>query len=312
MNIIFTVFGLVLLCIGGDLVVRGAMRLSRRLNLSPFFVGMIVVGFGTSLPELVVCIDAALNDSPALAVGNVIGSNIANTLLILGLAATICPVVVNAREVFKDNAALVSLTSLFSAFGFLLGQIDWIQGAVLIAALTGYVAFGAFQRQESGHTSKNHSTPDSGGMVKIALIFGGGFAAILVGAELLVDGAVGISQRLGVSKEVIGLTIIAIGTSLPEIATVCAAAWRGNTQLCLGNVIGSNLFNISGMAGITSLIAPLPFAGQIVDFDLYVLVATTGLISIILVAGQRISRPTGYFLTAAYGVYLATQVYFVF
>lgn len=305
-NIIFTAVGLALLLVGGDLVVRGAMWLSKRLNLSPFFIGMVVIGFGTSLPELVVCIDAALNELPGLAIGNVIGSNIANTLLILGVAATICPVVVKSRELSRDNLALISTTAFFTLIGFIVGQIEWYHGVIMISGLGAYILFSALSSDvvhPSGAAEiKSHSPAQT------LVLFILGFASVVIGAEFLVEGAVGLSLQLGVPEEVIGLTVIAIGTSLPEIATTSMAAWRGNTQLCLGNIIGSSLFNISALAGITSLITPLPFSDRIIGFDLFFLVAVTVLISVIMIFGKQISRIFGCALTAVYFVYIIAQL----
>lgn len=305
-NIIFTAVGLALLLVGGDLVVRGAMWLSKRLNLSPFFIGMVVIGFGTSLPELVVCIDAALNGLPSLAIGNVIGSNIANTLLILGVAATICPVVVKSRELSRDNLALISTTAFFTLIGFIVGQIEWYHGVIMISGLGAYILFSALSSDvvhPSGAAEiKSHS------LAQTLVLFILGFASVVIGAEFLVEGAVGLSLQLGVPEEVIGLTVIAIGTSLPEIATTSMAAWRGNTQLCLGNIIGSSLFNISALAGITSLITPLPFSDRIIGFDLFFLVAVTVLISVIMIFGKQISRIFGCALTAVYFVYIIAQL----
>lgn len=305
-NIIFTAVGLALLLVGGDLVVRGAMWLSKRLHLSPFFIGMVVIGFGTSLPELVVCIDAALNGLPGLAIGNVIGSNIANTLLILGVAATICPVIVKSRELSRDNLVLISTTAFFTLIGFIVGQIEWYHGVIMISGLGAYILFSALS-SDYVHPSrpaeiKSHS------LAQTIVLFILGFASVVIGAEFLVKGAVGLSLQLGVPEEVIGLTVIAIGTSLPEIATTSMAAWRGNTQLCLGNIIGSNLFNISALAGITSLITPLPFSERIIGFDLFFLVAVTVLISVIMIFGKQISRIFGCALTSVYFVYIIAQL----
>ncbi len=306
-NILFTFLGLVLLLAGGDMVVRGAIRLSRYLDVSPLLVGITVVGFGTSLPELAVCIDAVLRASPGLAIGNVIGSNIANTLLILGIAAAICPVVVDARELARDNVALIGTTAFFTGVGIFAGQLKWWHGVILAATLGGYIVMAARQGNGVEYPETGANWPRTNALARIVATFVCGFAAILVGAELLVRGAVGLSFHLGIPEEVIGLTVVAIGTSLPEITTSVIAAWRKNTQLCLGNVIGSNLFNISGIAAITALIAPIPFSPRMVGFDLWVLVATTVLISLVMIMGRNINRLAGIALVAAYCAYIVAE-----
>ncbi len=306
-NILLTFLGLVLLLAGGDMVVRGAIRLSRHLDVSPLLVGITVVGFGTSLPELAVCIDAVLRASPGLAIGNVIGSNIANTLLILGIAAAICPVVVDVRELAWDNVALIGTTALFTGAGIFAGRLEWWHGVILVATLGGYIVMAVRRGNGVEYPETGVIWTRTNASARIVATSVCGFAAILVGAELLVRGAVGLSFQLGVPEEVIGLTVVAIGTSLPEITTAVIAAWRKNTQLCLGNVIGSNLFNISGIAAITSLIAPMPFSPRMVGFDLWVLVATTALISLVMIMGRKINRPAGIALVAAYFAYIVTE-----
>ena len=310
-NILFTMVGLAMLLVGGDIVVRGTMWFSQRLRLSPFFIGMIVVGFGTSLPELIVCIDAALNGSPGLAVGNVIGSNIANTLLILGVTAAICPVVVEKNNTIRDSVSILLTTAFFIGIGIIVGHIQWFHGVVMVVGLCGYIIIAARGGRAAFQPDITEIQPQTGMPLKYFALVIFGFILLIFGAEFLVTGAVGLSTQLGFPEEVIGLTVIAIGTSLPEIATTSAAAWRGKTQLCLGNVLGSNLFNISGLAGITALITPLPFSQRIVQFDLLVLVAVTLFISSIMIFGKQISRPVGYTLTITYFTYLTAQLAFV-
>ena len=312
MTVLLTLAGFALLLLGGDFVVRGVIRLAPRLGISPLMVGIVIVGFGTAIPELAVSIDAALTGSPELAVGNVIGSNIANAMMILGIAAIICPVVVDRAAMRHDTLALIGATLAFAGIGFVAGRVAWWQGALMIAALGAYIAWRV--RPETGvcapYAPPAPRQPPLAGVAPtygcIALL-GAGLAAVFVGAECLVRGAVGLAADLGVGEEVIGLSLIAVGTSLPEIATTFAAALRARTELCLGNVIGSNLFNIFGIAGVTTLFAPLPFAGRIVGFDLWFLLGTTAFMALVMMASRRVGRLSGLALSATYGAYIAAQ-----
>ncbi len=311
MNILLAAIGLALLLLGGNFVVRGALGLSHRLQISPLLVGIVIIGFGTSLPEVAVSIQAALEGSPGLAIGNVIGSNIANTLLILGFASLIFPVAVNTRHRSRDITALITITLMFAGIGFALGQIEWWYGIVMITVLLGYISLAACQGAETLAADGDGRVQEVVSPLMIGLSLMIGFVAILGGAELLVAGAAGLSRQLGIPDEVIGLTVIAIGTSLPEMATTFAAAWQRKTQLCFGNVIGSNLFNISGIAGLTALVSPLPFSQDLLDFDLRILVVTTILLALIMLRGKPISRGLGLFLALAYGLYLGAHAHFL-
>ena len=311
-TILLTLAGFVLLLLGGEAVVRGAIRLAPRMNVSPLMIGIVVVGFGTALPELAVSIDAALRGSPGLAVGNVIGSNIANSMMVLGIAAVIYPVVVDPRALRRDTVALIGSTLAFTGIGFFVGQITWWHGAMMVSALGVYITWTVRRDtgfQASGQGQEAETQPRAGTPPAPAsfLLLAAGLAAVLIGAECVVRGAVRLATELGVSEEVIGLTLIALGTSLPEIATSFVAAWRGRTELCLGNVIGSNLFNILGIAGVTALVAPLPFAERIIDFDLWFLLGTTAFMVLAMMASRRIGRLGGLVLSATYCAYIMAQ-----
>ena len=310
MTWLLTLLGFALLLTGGEIVVRAAVRLAARLRISPLVVGITVVGFGTALPELAVSIDAALTGSPGLAVGNVIGSNVANAMLILGVAAVICPVLVEPRALRREALALVGATVAFVAVGLSTRRVEWWHGAFMVAALGGYMLAAIRQAGRATRTA-DVQVPDSlSGTASLrppSLLLVVGLAAVLVGAECLVRGAVRMATQFGVPDEVIGLTLVAVGTSLPEIATGFAAAWRGRTELCLGNVIGSNLFNILGIAGATALVSPLPFSGRIIGYDLWVLFGTTAVLILLMVTRRRVGRLTGVVLAATYAAYLVSQ-----
>lgn len=309
MNLLLFCLGLALLLLGGDIVVRGATRLSHRLKVSPLFVGIIIVGFGTSLPEIAVNIDAALRELPGLAIGNVIGSNIANIMLILGTAAVICPVTVQGLKVGPDYTALIITTIMFAGFGLIFGFILWWHGVLLLATIAGYITLTLRQAKSDTKSDQDDIWPRTNSFAVIFILLTIGFLALIGGAEFLVRGAIGLSIILGISEETIGLTAVAFGTSLPEIAITSIAAWRRNTQLCLGNVIGSNLFNITVITGITALIIPLPFSPEILDFDLWVLILTSIYISVVLIVGKRIKRVSGIILITLYLIYISTHFF---
>ena len=313
MTYLYVAVGFALLFAGGELVVRGAVGLARRFGVSPLVIGLTIVGFGTSLPELLVSLRAALAGAPGIAVGNVIGSNMANMMLILGVAALICPIAVNPNAVRRDGLFVLAATAVFAAIG-LGGAVDRWQGAVMILLLLGYVAFSlwrdlhadddaaALHREEA-----DELTGQPRRLWVLILSVAGGFAAIGAGAGLLVDGATALARAAGVSDEVIGLTLVAVGTSLPELATSIVAAYRGHSDVCLGNVLGSNIFNLFGILGITALATPVPFADRIVAFDLWALLAATALLAPFMLTGRRVSRPEGTTLLALYAGYVACQ-----
>ncbi|MCY4309449.1 MAG: calcium/sodium antiporter [Rhodobacteraceae bacterium] len=303
MNLLMFCLGLALLLLGGDVVVRGATRLSHRLKISPLFVGIIIVGFGTSLPEIAVNIDAALKELPGLAIGNVIGSNIANVMLILGTAAVICPVSVKGLKVVTDYTALIITTMMFAGFGFIFKCIFWWHGVILLATIAGYVTLTLRQVKSDSDSDNDDIWPRTNSFAVILILLVIGFVTLITGAEFLVRGAIGLSTMFGISEEIIGLTAVAFGTSLPEIAITSIAAWRRNTQLCLGNVIGSNLSNITVVTGITALIIPLPFTPEI-RFDLWVLILVSIYISVVLILGKQIKRLSGIILITLYLIYI--------
>ena len=310
MTYLLTSAGFALLLAGGEVVVRAAVRLATRLRISPLVVGIVVVGFGTALPELAVSIDAAISGSPGLAVGNVIGSNVANAMMILGVAAILCPVVVEPRALRRETVVLIGATMAFATIGFSTGQMEWWHGALMVAALAAYLVV-TIRRGGSAPPPDDVQAPATRSAARpfgsIVALLAGGLAAVLIGAELLVRGAVRLATQLGVPDEVIGLTLVAVGTSLPEIATSIAAAWRGRTELCLGNVIGSNLFNILGIAGVTALVAPLPFSERTIGYDLRVLLGTTALLIVLLLIRRPIGRLTGFVLAGIYAAYMVSQ-----
>ena len=313
MTYFLIIAGFALLLFGGESVVRGSVALAQRLGISPLIVGLTIVGFGTSLPEMVVSVNAALVGSPGLAVGNVVGSNIANILLILGVAAIIAPIAVSPGAVKRDLLGMSMVTLVYVGLG-MSGQIVFWQGALMLIALMSYIGFTVWHDNKSNDEVAELHREEAAEMgtiplrtVSIAGIIIVGLFAVVVGAEWLVTGATTLAMEFGVPEEVIGLTVVAIGTSLPELATSIVAAYRGHSDVCVGNVLGSNLFNLFGITGVTAMFTPLPFSDKIVSFDLWILLAATALIIPFMLSGRRISRLEGSILLVLYVGFIASQ-----
>ena len=300
--------GLGVLLLAGDALVKGAVNLSLRLGVPALIVGLTVVAFGTSAPELLVSVKAVLVDAPALALGNVVGSNTANILLVLGIPALIAAVPV-ARELMRDYAGMMAATALFLGVAFL-GPIRWPHALVLLAGLA-LMLGDAFLRARA-HRSANETELEGAepGMPwwRIGLYTGLGLVGLPIGAELLVDGSVAIARELGVSEAVIGLTLVAIGTSLPELATTVMAALRREAGVALGNVLGSNMFNLLGIIGVAGLVGPIPVPAEMLTRDLWVMTAASALLAVFVLTGRPITRVWGLGLTALYAAYLAVLV----
>ncbi len=308
--------GLVLLTLGGDLLVRGSVSLAERAGLSPLLIGLVLVGFGTSTPELVTSVNAAIAGSPGIAIGNIVGSNIANILLILGFVALLSPIVVSSSALKRDGVIVVSTALLFAGVSALFPLGHAIGGA-FVALLVAYLFYAWFQERGSanGHTaafekgeafSVTHLKLQKAGphWVKPLGLALAGLALLVFGGSMLVQGAVSLARGLGVSETVIGLTIVAIGTSLPEFITSIVAAARRQTDIALGNILGSNIYNILGIGGLTALIAPSAVPVEIVRFDNLVMVATSVLLLVVAYTGFRIGRREGGLLLAGYGLYV--------
>ena len=301
------VAGLVMLYYGGEWLVRGASALAARLGVSALAIGLTVVAFGTSAPELVVSLDAALSGANDISVGNVVGSNIANVALILGLAIVVTPAVVESRIVRVD-APLMIAASLALLAVLADGVASRVEGAVLLAALAAYVVLTFRQaRRESAAVRGEFETaapaPPSGpGPAGSLALVGLGLGLLVGGGHWLVTAAVTFATAVGISQAVIGLTVVAVGTSLPELATSLIAAARGQGDIAIGNVIGSNLFNILGILAITALVHPLE-RGAITWTDLGVMTALAVLVTVFLATGRRLTRVEGAVLLGAYVAY---------
>ena len=301
---------LALLYVGGEALVRGASTLASRLGVSALAIGLTVVAFGTSAPELAVSVDAALAGANDISVGNVVGSNIANIALILGLSALIRPAVVQAKVVLLD-APLMILASVALVGVLANGEASRVEGVLLVFGLGAYLVFTFWEgRRESSRIQDEFSAaaPKSpiGGWRSAFLVLVG-LGLLVGGGHLLVTVAVSLATSLGIGQAVIGLTIVAVGTSLPELATSVIASTRGHGDIAVGNVVGSNLFNILGILGITAIIHPLSL-GSISFLDLGVMVTAACALMILLYARHRLSRVAGTLLVASFIAYVSWRI----
>jgi len=302
MTLVLIAAGLGLLVFGGEILVRGAVSLATRLGVSPLLVGLTVVGFGTSTPELVTSLDAAFSGAPGISVGNVVGSNIANILLILAVAALIMPVAVSPKAFWRDAVAL-ALASLAGTALVFTEELTRIAGVILLVGLAAYIVT-AFRSERSGRAETAPPDPvATTGILRPALLAVFGIAITIVGARLLVSGAIDLASGLGVSDTLIGLTIVAVGTSLPELVTAVIAALRRQGDIAFGNVIGSNIYNILGILGATALVHPIPVPAEIAAFDIWVMLAATLMLIVLAFTGWRISRREGMAMLVAYAAY---------
>lgn len=305
--------GLVLLAGGGEVLVRGAVGAARTLGVSPLLVGLTVVGFGTSTPELVTSLLAAFAGSPGLAVGNVLGSNIGNILLILGLSALVLPLAVD-RKAFRRDGTMLFIATAVGVAVVLTGRIGLLLGLLLVALLAGYlvVAYRTERAEPAEVEMREHRGEEVRGTPRqMALSLGLaalGIAATVGGARLLVDAAVVIARDFGLSEAAIGLTVVAIGTSLPELVACVVAAWRGHSDVALGNVVGSNLYNLLGILGTTAIVHPLVVPPDIRLVDLGVLAGATLLLLVFLRSGWTLKRWEGATFLALYAGYVAVTL----
>ncbi len=299
--------GLVLLYLGGEWLVRGASTAALRLGLSPLMVGMTVVAFATSTPELAVTLDSAFAGVDDVAVGNIVGSNIANLGLVLGLAALIKPIRVQARMIRRDMPWLL-LATLFAVWCLMDGLVGRAEGLLLLAGLVLFIGQNirnaktervSVQEQFTQEVKERVSSPGRAWLMIVA-----GVIALAAGGAAFVEAAVHIAEATGVSTAVVGLTIAAIGTSLPELATAIVASARGSSDICAGNIVGSNFFNLLCILGLTTVIAPLQ-RGDVQMGDLYVMAGLTGLVLPFMYSGFRLGRREGALLLLCYSAYLA-------
>ena len=306
--LIFLFAGLFMLVLGGDFLVKGSTNLALRMRISPLVVGLTIVAFGTSSPELLVSINAVISGSPDLTMGNVIGSNICNLALVLGVTAIIRPIQVNSDSI-KIDWPMTMGSSVLLYFLVREGLLKSFEGVIFILLLIGYTAFvigksrkenrtASFdeKRELSGRNGKKYLYKD---IVFIAI----GCVGLFYGSDWFVEGGKGLAQLLGVSERVIGITVLALGTSLPELVTASIASFKNQTDLALGNLMGSNIFNILSILGITSIIKEIEVSDIILNTDMFWMLGITLLILPMMVHKREVGRYEGFVLLLVYGYY---------
>lgn len=301
MDYFYLVAGLIGLFFGGEALVRGSVGIARRMAIPPLLIGLTVVGFGTSTPELLVSVDAAWRGVPDIALGNIVGSNIANILLIIGLSALVWPIKVMGATLRRDTAVMMTAALVLVPI-FAMAQMGRPAGLVLVAGLVAYLVWA--YRQPGDMEAENVGVPAPASALVSTLWVIGGLVALMVGARFLVDGAVNIARSYGISEAFIGLTIVAVGTSLPELATSLIAAFRRQSEIAIGNIVGSNIFNVLGILGVTALIAPIPVASRFLTFDLPIMIAVSLVLSALLLTRPVIGRWIGVAMLAGYVAYV--------
>jgi cation:H+ antiporter len=310
LNVVFLGIGIILLTLGGEVLIRGSLAAARRLNISPLLSGLLIVGFGTSAPELAVSVDAALSQNPDIAVGNVVGSNIGNILLILGLCALISPMAVRPLALRRDAVTGVAASVIFLLLvaGSALGRLD---GVILITLLVAYLVWAYLTERaqfipaaamHAAEASEIKVVPKSTLWIIGAVVIG--LLLLIVGSQVLLTGAIGIAEYFGVSQAVIGLTLVAVGTSLPEMSVSVIAALRRHADVAVGNILGSNIFNLFGILGVSALLQPLPVHTRILQFDQWVMLGASAVLLLFLLTGRQLSRSEGAMLLLAYAGYV--------
>lgn len=303
MDFIFIAAGLVALYFGAEWLLKGAISLAKMLGMPTLLVSLVIVGFGTSMPELLVSVRAALTGSPDIALGNVVGSSTANILLIIGIGALIYPMS-KWDGGAPRNVVIMTAVALLTLLLVQFDTIGRIAGLIMLALLALYLASSYRQgkREPAMEVHGEASEPVEPLKISLPQIIGG-LVVLFAGAELLVRGATALARDFGISEAVIGLTVVAVGTSLPELATTAMAAFRRNPDIAIGNVIGSNIFNILGILGVTAIIAPVGVASHFAIFDVPVMVASSVVFAALLFLGKPIGRVAGALLVAAYAAY---------
>ncbi len=304
-SLLLLLLSLLLLTAGAEMLVRGSSTLAFRAGISPFVVGMTIVGFGTSAPELAASVVAALREVPEIAVGNVVGSNIANVLLVVGLVAVVKPIPVDGRSVLRDILLLVAVSALPYAALATGGVLGRITGILFFAGLLLFL----YRSWRSGRgavdeSAAPHPSGWSGSAWFNVLLTGAGIGVLVWSSTMLVESAVSLATSLGISELVIGLTIVAIGTSMPELVTSLVAALRGRSDLGLGNIVGSGIFNVLGILGLTAAVHPIEIDPQVFRFDMPLMILAALLLLPFAATGRRVSRIEGSILAAMFAAYL--------
>ena len=301
MTLLMTLGGALLLMVAGDALVRGAIGLSLKFGLSAALISLTVVAFGTSAPELVISIEAALAGSPDIALGNVVGSNIANVLLIVGVPATIITMAVSSAELRRSFTLMMIATVIFVAFA-VTGEFNRIAGVIMLTTLAAIMIY-SYGKSGNNEVDLDDADEAMSGL-KIGLLMLAGIIGLPIGAHFLIEGARAIALSIGLSEAAIGLTIVALGTSLPELAASTAAALRGRGDVALGNVIGSNMLNLLAVIGVTAIIHPLTVSRAFQTVDIPIMAATSILLAPFLIWRMNLGRAAGVTFLVLYATFV--------
>jgi len=307
MSYLMLLLGLATLILGGEFLVRGAVGVAQKFRLSSLVIGMTVVSFGTSAPELIVSVKAALGGNPEIALGNVIGSNIANIALVLGITVLIFPLPVDRNSKIIDWPMMFLASVLFYLFA-LNGDLSRIEGIILFAILIAFVVFLIWNsRRKSNKLLEDEEViiPTPMQFLRSLLFLLIGLVGLYFGAEWLLSGAIDIARHLGMEERVIGITIIAFGTSVPELVTSGVAAYRKETDISIGNLIGSNIFNIMGVIGVTAIVKPIEVGANTLNIDMIWMLAIAAALLPMMLIGKKINRFKGFLLIGTYVAYIA-------
>lgn len=311
LDIFLILLGLVVLLVGGDLLVRGAVGVATALRIAPLLVSLTIIAFGTSAPELVVSVTSVLEREPGIALGNIIGSNIANVFLVLGLPALIYPMSSHVPGLRRHGVAMLVATAAFATVAYGFGALNRTTGGALFAGIVLYVLLLAIMARRTQDRDPvidevaEYSEGAATNMGAAALYLIAGLIGLPVGAHLLVDSGSSIASALGVRAELIGLTIVAFGTSLPELATVIAAAFHKKSDVAIGNVVGSNIFNIFAVGGAAGLAGTAPFSEASLRLDIPVMIAAAVALAFFIFSRRDIGRVAGLICVLAYAAFIA-------
>lgn len=312
MALILTFGGLVMLFLGGELLLRGAVAIALRLGLTPMLIGLTIVALSTSMPELLVTVTAGLEGVTDVGIGNVIGSNIANILLILGVAAVLKPIKVAPKIILRDCIAMILAAVVFIGYA-LFGQVGYLQGIAMLGILAIYLCLSYILEQKKGARAEEPEVLEEAAARPCSMGVALGYLAIglgglCLGSQFLIDGAVDLAHAAGVSDTVIGITLVAVGTSLPELATAIVAGLRGHSDVALGNVLGSNIMNILLIVGILAIITPFFVAPPVRAVDMWIMGGVSLLLLPVLTLGKGINRLGGVCFLLLYAAFITYQL----
>ncbi|RJG18392.1 sodium:calcium antiporter [Alcanivorax profundi] len=309
-GVLLFILGLLLLTLGGEMLIRGALALAHRVGVSPLLSGLVIVGFGTSAPELVVSVNAAIEGKPDIAIGNVVGSNIGNVLLILGVCALITPLTVTPLALRRDAMCVVAASLLCVALGAG-GSLDHWDAALLLLGLTGYLSLAYWTERSGGlpsaqvHEAETAAVPRVTGNLAITVgVLVAGLCVLIAGSQVFVVAASSIAVSMGIPEAVVGLILVAVGTSLPELTISVMSALRKQADVAVGNILGSNIFNLLGILGISAFMQPLPMPVRVIEIDQWIMLGTSLLLLLFLYTSRRLTRIEGAVLLCGYGFYV--------